>query len=320
MVPLKSLLSTFQLGQLTKKPCLVKGGVAHKLWRLETHQGVYAIKALNLSVLQLLKGTVLPVAVSERLVREMITQGIPGVSACEGSEGVLWDNRWMVFNWIEGCNLPQKEIALDQVLLIGRLLRRIHKTTLTDIKTLPPPNWAGLPEAQWLKLIQDARDAQTGWAKTLESYLDRLIEWSQKARNAQPFLNQQLVLAHRDFDAKNVIWQKEDSFTLIDWEYVGLTYPQVDLLAVAMNWAGIIDGVIDEARFEKILEGYGESLTITDTILAGYLGYCLDWLIFNVRYGLLLREPSEKINCEIRSTLSAMELAINFIKQNYFKS
>lgn len=312
MFPFRSILSEFQLGKLLKKPCLVKGGVIHKTWRLETDQGIFAIKALNLLALQLLKETVLPISVSEQIAYEMMKQGIPGISSRKVPTIGLWNEQWMVFDWVEGDLFPSKDISLNQVFLIGQVLYRIHQTVISVKDALPHPNWVGLPESEWRKYIETGRRLKLNWSEMLEDYLSRLIQWSRRALDAQSFLNQHLVVAHRDFDAKNVLWRGEQTFTLMDWEYAGLTYPQVDLLAVAMNWAGIVEGSIDEVRFKKILEGYGEPLKITDTILAGYLGYCIDWLIFNVRYGLSLREPSEKIHSEIRSTLRAMDLAVQF--------
>ena len=43
------------------------------------------------------------------------------------------------------------------------------------------------------------------------------------------------VLSHGDLTVNNVLW-RGDSFCVVDWEDVGLSYPERDLLALRMSW------------------------------------------------------------------------------------
>lgn len=130
------------------------------------------------------------------------------------------------------------------------------------------------------------------------------------------------VISHCDINLYNLIWQDEENFVLIDWEYAGLINPYTELFSVALEVAGIWLEEFDKDRIESFILGYIDSsydivlsqekikLYILDVINESYipwLNYCL---------GQYKRDLGNKKICsEIKKTIKIIGLSFKNINQ-----
>ncbi len=170
----------------------------------------------------------------------------------------------------------------------------------------PLPHWIGHKKNEWQTLLRPYCGISSPIIEKLNAALVNLTQWSEQARSVQTNLNHELVLSHRDFDPKNVVWQARDHPILLDWEYAGLINPKLDLFIVALNWSEVTSGNIHTDKFNSVIEGYSnsqqESVSFPFEIIAGYKGYCLDWLAYNLQR----LNSSPLAENEIAKTLNAI--------------
>lgn len=119
----------FGLGELTAPPERVTGGFLHRMYRLETAAGKYALKALNPEIMKR-PGTMENYRRAEEIERLLWEQGIPMIPALERDGGkmqCLEGQYYYLFDWSEGKALGWHEIEEKHCRTIGKLLARIHK-------------------------------------------------------------------------------------------------------------------------------------------------------------------------------------------------
>jgi hypothetical protein len=77
-----------------------------------------------------------------------------------------------------------------------------------------------------------------------------------------------------------------------------LINPLLDLLIVGLNWSNVTSGEIQLENFKALVKGYNQiqkkRKSFTLDIFKGYMGYCLDWLIYNIKQsGVNMKAASE---------------------------
>lgn len=307
MLPIAEICLQYDLGEKIQALAIVPGGLLHKLWRLQTEKGQFAVKELNPAHQSQLAHNLLQPQKAQEIADKMQKLGISTVAALLSRQQEYTINyqgrNYLVMPWIEGRNLKLHEVSLSMTERIGELLAFIHENNIQD-DSLVNPHWLGFTRDHWLSLLAPAERYPI--LKQLD--LAKLVAWSELAKASHPHLQQELVLSHRDLDAKNVLWQSTSKAILLDWEYAGLINPKLDLFIVALNWSEVTSGNIHWQRFAAILLGYekSRSFTLNEHILFGYYGYCLDWLEFNLRR-LGEKEENKIAIREIIGTYNALE-------------
>lgn len=291
VVQVKHLCKNCGLGDPRKELQAVSGGLLHRMWRLDTNQGVFAVKQLNPVILQ--KPHIREsYRLSERIAGEMAARGIPAVAAieCNGDPvQEVGEHTLMVYRWIEGKTLLPEQVELEQGRVMGTLLGQMHALKL-EIAALPQPEWEHLRVDDWDLLTVHAYDAGISWATPIRAVMHKLIEWSKLSEQAGEQLSSTYVVSHRDLDQKSVIWQDERIPWLIDWEAAGLVNPTMELVSVALDWSGLATGVVREDIFSAVMESYVQSGGMVRNAgidaIYGVMGIWLSWLVFNMRRSL----------------------------------
>lgn len=307
-LPYLEICKVYDLGTPSSEPNEVKGGRLHQLWLLETTTGKYAVKVINEENLQLLAKNVLSPQKAQDVAAYMQQKNIPTVTAYKHNGERLFQRAkkvYVVMPWIEGRTLSDANITCSMTKLIGNLLANIQQKKNTQLFSVP--DWTFHTLNGWQKLLRPLRNLNLTIVERLHVESTNLAKWSQEAELAAKELNQELVVSHRDLDPSNVIWQSVDAPILIDWEYAGLIHPTLDLLIVALNWSELLSGKIQPAKFCALISGYyanRPTRPLTPSVFAGYFGYCLDWLDFNIRKLATIPEAAT----EILQTLNALHL------------
>jgi thiamine kinase-like enzyme len=287
----KLLCEVYGLGSPLLDPQAVSGGLLHRLWRLDTTQGTFAVKQLNPAILQ--KPHIREnYRLSEHIAEAMAAHGIPAVAAlgCDGDPVQEIEGRTvMVYRWIEGETLSEEAVEPERARQIGILLGHMHALNL-QFPALPQPEWEHFRDDDWDLLTVHAYDGGIPWATPVRSVMHRLVEWSRLSEQASEKLSHTYVVSHRDSGQKNVIWQDERTPWLVDWEAAGLVNPTIELVSVALDWSGWATGVLREDTFSAIMESYisagGSVRDAGVDALHGVMGIWLGWLLFNMRRSL----------------------------------
>ena len=279
------------LGNPLQEPQAVSGGLLHRVWRLDTTQGTFALKQLNTAIMQ--KPHIYDsYRLSERIATAMAAQGIPAVAAltCNGDPlQVIENDTVIVYRWIEGETLSAEAVEPERARLIGALLARMHALHL-QFPALPRPDWEHFRADDWDLLTVHAYDMGIPWATPARAVMHSLLEWSKLSEQAGEKLSHSYVISHRDLGQKNVLWQDDHTPLLIDWEAAGLVNPTMELVSTALDWSGFATGVVREDTFVAMMESYvaggGVVRDAGIDVLHGVMGIWLNWLVFNMRRSL----------------------------------
>ncbi|HVV68053.1 MAG TPA: phosphotransferase [Gammaproteobacteria bacterium] len=300
----------------------ISNGLLHHVWRIQTTQGEFAVKLLNSAIKKLQGHKILGYDQSQHIAAQMQKRGIPAVGAIPVKVNSRLSyllntdsGRIMVHPWVNGRN----DISITNLhaAAIGRLLGQIHNLQLSAAQ-FASPLWGVYSSAQWRRLLHEISQAQIPELTFLAEKLDWLVDLSAEAQQAFTLLNSNLILSHRDLNPKNILWQDNAAPWLIDWEYAGPINPQLERFIVACNWSNITTQNPNKNLFQEVMAGYASEVQSTakifpeKTVLAGYAGYVLDWIIFNCRraINMPLQRPSSIE--EVRGSLRALDNADAF--------
>ncbi len=292
---LAQIRKTLDLGAPLSMPCPVPGGLLHRLWRLRTTRGQFAVKQLDPEIMRR-PGIAAVYRQSECIASAMAAHALPAVAArCRPhtSDPLLETGAaaFLVYAWIDGETLSPAPVAPDRAYQIGALLGRIHALRLTG-HSPPEPDWPHVASHEWAELARRAAAAQLPWATEIAAAIPDLSRWSDLYRALAPTLRRSLVISHRDLDQKNVLWIDHDTPRLVDWEAAGLINPTLELAGTALAWSGQSVGAPSQATFAALIAGYhdagGEQVVSGRDALLGGLGPRLDWLRFNMRRSLIM--------------------------------
>lgn len=290
-VNLKDVCSLLGIGNPQSSPKPVKGGLLHRMWRLETEKGTFAVKVLNPEIMSR-PDAKQNYRISERVAKIANHNGIRAVIAKTVS-----DDPWieinskhvMVFDWVDGHTPLSEECTSEHARRIGKVLSQLHNLDIV-IDGLELPTFSTVAEDTWKGHIEKARRVISCWGFQCETLLHDVSNWSRLYQDAVDKLSQQLVISHRDLDSKNVIWTSAKTPHLIDWESAGYVNPMVELIEAALNWSRNQDGTSDKERFQTVIRSYGRAGgTLYGKVLDavyGALGGRLGWLEYNMHRSL----------------------------------
>ena len=290
-IEINCLLESLKLGTIVDEPTQVTGGLMHKMYRVNTDNGTYAVKVLNPEIMKR------PVALHNTINSEKIAACfqaiIPVVSALEIDEKQIHElggSYYMVFDWVEGTSIFPPKITTENCSAIGDVLGKIHSTNLS-IEGVSPEEGETKMFA-WDKYGESLQGYETeGWASRLKKALPDVKAWNQAACDVREILTKTMVISHRDLDPKNVLWNGNTPW-IIDWEAAGYVNPYQELLEVVNYWADNGKGDLLKEHFDALLDAYTQYVKLENVdwaaVFAGsYMGM-LGWLEYNVKRALAL--------------------------------
>ncbi|MFD5467842.1 phosphotransferase family protein [Kitasatospora sp. NPDC127059] len=228
------------LGVPTGPMTRVHGGFANRMYRLDTDQGSFAVKELNLADRRS------PYRVEDvfRFERAAFAAGIPMPEPISAGHDTL------VHRWVEGEEVPEAPVPEAYAFEIGEILARIHAL---DIAWTPGPSEEPTPR-DWPQLA--ARAAATGqpWADELASHVETFLAIAHLVDTCER--PGPLVLTHQDIQPWNLL-AREGRPVLLDWELSGMLDLSGELGSTALSIAkGPGFDTIEPAVFRAVLDGY----------------------------------------------------------------
>lgn len=300
---LKILVEKAELGNIIKIE-KVSGGLSHKMYKVTTLKGIYAIKELNPGIMKREE------AYSNFIFSEKVT-GIAkenqinaiGALLVEGNYITKINNYYfMIFNWIDGKILKAEEITEKHCEIIGEILAKIHNIDYSLIEDEKRKDLE-LEEFEWNKYIDILENQNKPYTEKLKQNIDMLYKLNKEAVKALEYANNDLVISHRDLDRKNVMWQEDKPF-IIDWEASGYTNPTIELIQVAWYWSGGDIVNIDYDKFKNVITSYkkhykGKIDDKIEILIKADVYGGLNWLNYNLKRALCIENNYEQDEIEL---------------------
>lgn len=218
----------------------VHGGFANRMYRLDTDQGSFAVKELNL----LDRRWTYRAQDVFRFERAAFDAGIPMPEPISASRHTL------VHRWVEGEKMPEAPVPAAYALEIGEILARIHALDVawTHVSIEDPTS------RDWPELAERATAAGQPWAGELTSQVETFLaiaHFVDTCERPGP-----VVLTHKDIQPWNLL-AREGRPVVLDWELSGMLDLSGELGSTALSLAkgpGFDD--IQPAIFHSVLDGY----------------------------------------------------------------
>ena len=302
----------YQIGRRLSEPIPCVGGLLHRVYQFDTSKCQFVIKFLNPAICSR----------PSYLDRYRITECIAGELSKHTSviNAMLYQNNpffifndetVMVFSYVKGKPLMQKKIRPYHVKQIAHALSKIHQANIS-VDNAPPVE----PPSETLFKITSAHFEIS---KQFQHSLPMLEFILKNILKYEGILKNNLVISHRDCDPKNVLWDADDHFYIIDWESAGLINKKKDVIATAIYWSLDDSFKINLDHLSVFLKAYQEenpNVICRDEIEAGFYGFMgdwLGWLEFNLLRIQNNSESSEEYSLgvtEASKTLSAIPVLL----------
>lgn len=227
------------LGSPLRPMTRVHGKGSNSVYRLDTSDGSFAVKALMLD-----RDSAFRHDDVFRLELAAFAAGIPM------PEPISADAEVVVHRWVEADAVPEEPVPRAFAFEIGEVLARLHALDLvwTDVAV------AGGTPRDWPELAQRAAATGQSWADVLNSNVDvflAIAEFIDTCERLGP-----VVLTHRDIHPWNLLARNGRPIVL-DWEISGMLDLAGELGSTALSLSkgpGFDD--IDPTVFRSVLDGY----------------------------------------------------------------
>lgn len=288
-VEMNRLIEYLKLGTVVKEIVQVTGGLLHKMYRVSTDKGEYAVKVLNPEIMK--RPTALRNTVNSEKIAAAFKSIIPVVAALEINGKQIHELNgvhYMVFDWREGASIFPPMISSENCYAIGDVLGKMHHENLAIDGVIPEEDGALMfPWDKYQELVQGYENE--AWAIRYQAAVSDIKAWNQAACDAGEVLAKTLVISHRDLDPKNVMWN-DNAPLIIDWEAAGYVNPYQEFLEVVNYWTDDGNGGLLKEYFDALFDAYTQHVKLENVdwnaVFAGsYMGM-LGWLEYNVKRAL----------------------------------
>lgn len=288
--------------------CL-NGGRQHLSWRVRCETGQFVIKQLATS--SFLGSRDMAHYETTELFAAHLAHHFPFVMrAIEPLQGQLVHEvngeYFVLYPHFDGVTLNHPPSA-QQCAQMGKSLALIHGSTLRH--RFAQLGQYDLEQEIDLSLYLDdlKRDQSQKWLDAADKFslLDTCYE---HFCNKTPLSGDEMLVSHRDINVQNVLWNSQD-FVIIDWESAGLIHPAVELLGLALNFAGIEQGSIDWTLFHEVVKAYQKQRplpSLNANIIAHYYTTWFAWLSYLLNTQIEHNLTQKEINDQIKITINAI--------------
>lgn len=301
---ISKLMLQCNLGQILEKPTRVNGGLSHRMYRVVTDKGIYAVKELNKGIMKR-KDAYSNFVFSEKVTDIVKENHISAIGAIKIDNDIMVkieDTYFMIFNWIDGKILNPNEITIEHCKTIGTILAQIHNIDFSSIED-EKRKQAEINDFNWSTYLKLAQENNKKYTDLLEKNIDMLYRISQKSIKGIKKANEKLVISHTDLDRKNVMWNDETPY-IINWEASGYINPFIELVQVAWCWSGGDALNLDYIKFKAVVDSYKKhskiniANNIDELIYANNYGG-LNWLEYNLKRSMCIENNYDNGEIEL---------------------
>lgn len=307
---LAELVCACGLGEIIADVEPVSGGLMHKMYKVVTDCGVYAVKQLNAEIIKRPDAHE-NFARAEKIEEILEDSEIPIVPAMvigDRKMQKIEDQFFYVFKWQEGQITDRNHISNDMCRKAGNILGRIHAINPKNTEHQPPE----LSGIDWHGYVCKANEEGSEIASLLEENEELLSCVENELNKARSLLPDILCLSNEDMDPKNIMWDNGTPW-VIDLECLDYGNPISHAMQLALQWAEISACEIDLDKVVAFFDGYLEAY---DNCFRGYddivgVAYTwVEWLEYNIQRALgnCMDEAERKLGVsEVRNTIDRIK-------------
>lgn len=198
---MKHLIEYLKLGTVVNEIEQVTGGLLHKMYRVNTNKGAYAVKVLNPEIMK--RPTALQHTVNSEKIAASFQTMIPAVAALEinGKQIHELDGvHYMIFEWMEGVSIFPPDITRENCYAIGQVLGKIHQRKLAIDGVTPEED--GTVMFDW---------EAAGYVNPYQEFLEVVNYWADDGKGG---------LLQEHFDAFFDAYTQHVKLENVDWNVV----------------------------------------------------------------------------------------------------
>lgn len=244
------VLSRLNLGTLVQSPRFVARGAMGEIFRVDTDQGTWAVKAL----FEWDPTSARPPDVDVQVAAIDAGIAMPHPVLSEDGDAVIAidDARFRVYEWVDLDQPAPVPASPHHARRAGEILGVIHNLNVESVGDvddwyLTPPD-----RGRWVDLIAASRAAGEDWANQLHDHVGMLDDMALFAAAAA---HQPPRMCHRDFNPSNVLPDRNGQLVTLDWENAGPLEPAAEIASSLIDWS-TSPGVIDPETARVFLGGY----------------------------------------------------------------
>lgn len=307
---LEKCVEEIGFGHLLEAPEQLSGGLLHRMFRVKTEKGIFALKLLNAQIMKR------PLALRNMRLSEKAAEELKRVIPLAGAVQIRGEHvhncheHWfMVYPWLEGKSVFPPRIQPAHCTRIGQILAAIHCTDVqVDGIEIETPD---VEVREWKQMISLCRD--DACKEMMLSLLPCILQWERKGYESALKLATEQVISHRDLDPKNVMWKGMWPI-LIDWEAAGYINPWQEMAECLFYWCDDGNGGLRKDCFQAFIEAYGKKVQLhgapwQEALNAAYMGPA-GWLYYNLRRTAGL-EREDKVPIGVRQVKETLRLLQN---------
>lgn len=307
---LAELINACGLGEIVADVESVSGGLMHRMYKVITSTGMYAVKHLNAEIMKR-PDAHKNFARAEKIEGILENSDIPIVPAMVigGNKMQKIDNQFFyIFKWQEGQIADWNHISNDMCNKAGNILGRIHAIEPKNIKHQPPE----LSCIDWHGYVCKAKKEDSEIAPLLAENEELLVYVESELNKARTSLPDILCLSNEDMDPKNIMWDNGNPW-VIDLECLDYGNPISHAMQLALQWAGIVTCEMDMDKMTAFFDGYLEAY---DNCFRGYCDVAgvaytwVEWLEYNIQRALsnCMDEAERELGIsEVRNTMDRIK-------------
>lgn len=291
----------------------VSGGFMHRMYKVKTDSGIYAVKHLNPEVMRR-EGVHDNYERAEKIESLLEKEDIPIVPALavHGKKMQNIDESYFyIFRWQDGNITGWNHISKEKSTTVGNILGRMHAIAPWNIPHEEPE----LSNIPWQKYVQWAEDEKNEIASVLSDNLQLLINAEKELNTARASLPDILCISNGDMDPKNVMWDKGNPW-VIDLECLDYGNPISHALQLALQWSGITTCNMDIEKMTAFFDGYLDAYDNGFRAYSSVFGVAytwVEWLEYSIQrsLGTCIDEAEQSLGIsEVRNTIRR----INYIQ------
>ena len=274
------------LGDIVADVEPVSGGFMHRMYKVITDRGVYAVKHLNAEIMKrpdALENYARAEKIEGILENSAITI-VPAMTFGDKKMQRIDDQFFYVFRWQKGRIADWHHISKEMCFQAGNLLGRVHAIEPRNVEYVPPET----SHIDWKGYILKAKEENAEIASLLEANEGLLVHAESELNKARAALPAMLCLSNGDMDPKNIMWDNGVPW-MIDLECLDYGNPISHAMQLALQWSGIVTCEMNVEKMIAFFDGYLEAY---DNCFRGYsdiagVAYTwIEWMEYNIQRSL----------------------------------
>lgn len=246
----EAVARAFGMGPIVEPPTYVARGAMGEIWRLETANGRWAVKALfewdpppplpdDIAVQRA------ALAAGLRLPRPVLT--------AEGTAVACVSQRlFRAYDWIDLAEPLALPVGTERAAEAGDILGTIHALGLPVVGAVDRWYLEAPDAGRWPHLVARSKEERSDWSESLIACTETLIALASFTATGSATTT---VVCHRDFEPANVPVDIRGRLVTLDWENAGPLDPAAEVAYALLAWTAGPEGV-DTMAVRSFLDAY----------------------------------------------------------------